>query len=210
MPSRVVCISAADGADAEEVGRAVAAALGFRLVDEHVVAHAARTAEVPLEAVAGVERRRSFVARLLEDIGPSTSAAAVAMGGFAIAIDDSTPAGDELRAFIRAAIEDIAAEGDAVIVAHAASVALADSQDALRVLVTASPETRQERLAQARGIDDGEARKLLRTVDANRADYLKRFYGIGQELPTHYDLVLSTDRLTSEQAAEIVVQAARA
>jgi cytidylate kinase len=209
MPSRVVCISSSDGAGAEAVGRAVARALGFRLVDEHVVAHAAQTAGVPLSTIAGVERRKSFVARLIEDHGPTTSAAAVAMGGIAIPLEDGPPPTDELRSFIRAAIEDIAAEGDVVIVAHAASHALADGAATLRVLVTASPATRQGRLAQARGIEDGEAGRLLRKVDANRADYLKRFYGVGEELPTHYDLVLSTDRLTPEQAADIVVHAAR-
>jgi cytidylate kinase len=156
-----------------------------------------------------VERRKSFVARLIEDHGPTTSAAAVAMGGIAIPLEDGPPPTDELRSFIRAAIEDIAAEGDVVIVAHAASHALADGAATLRVLVTASPATRQGRLAQARGIEDGEAGRLLRKVDANRADYLKRFYGVGEELPTHYDLVLSTDRLTPEQAADIVVHAAR-
>ena len=45
---------------------------------------------------------------------------------------------DELRAYIREAIEETAGHGKAVIVAHAASHALAGRQDALRVLVTAS------------------------------------------------------------------------
>lgn len=45
--------------------------------------------------------------------------------------------------------------------------------------------------------------------DAGRADYLKRFYGVGGELPTHYDLVLNTDRLDAETAAELVLLAVR-
>lgn len=208
MTARVVCISAADGAGAEEVGRLVAGELGFRLVDEHVIARAADRAGVEPSTVAEVERRKSFVARMLEDLAPSATAAAVGMGAFPAPLDD-VPASDELRAFIRAAIEDVAEEGDAVIVAHAASVALAGRDGALRVLVTASPEVREQRLAAAQGLADGDARKLLRKADANRADYLKRFYGVGEELPTHYDVVLSTDRITPEQAARLVVHAAR-
>jgi cytidylate kinase len=210
MASRVVCISATDGAGAEQVGRVVARALGFRLVDEHVIVSAAERAGISPAAVAEVERRKSFVARMLDDIGPATTAAAVSMGGFAAPIDDGVPPSDELRALIRAAIEDVAEEGDAVIVAHAASIALSQRDGALRVLITASPELRERRLAQARGVDDGDARKLLRKVDANRADYLKRFYGVSEETPTLYDLVVSTDRLTPEQAAALVVHAARA
>jgi cytidylate kinase len=131
------------------------------------------------------------------------------MGGFVAPMDDGVPASDELRALIRAAIEDVAEEGDAVIVAHAASIALAQREGALRVWITASPNLRQARIAQTRDLTSDDAKKLLRKVDANRADYLKRFYGVSEELPTHYDLVLSTDRLTPEQAAEIIVQAAR-
>ena len=40
-----------------------------------------------------------------------------------------------------------------------------------------------------------------------RRDYLKRFYELDEELPTHYDLVVNTDVLTLEQAAGLVVHA---
>ena len=40
------------------------------------------------------------------------------------------------------------------------------------------------------------------------ADTLKRFYDIDHELPTHYDLVLNTDALSVEDAAELIVHSA--
>ena len=40
------------------------------------------------------------------------------------------------------------------------------------------------------------------------ADYIKRFYGISSELPTHYDLVVNTDRLAPQAAARLIVHAA--
>jgi hypothetical protein len=60
------------------------------------------------------------------------------------------------------------------------------------------------------GVDEPEAAKLLEESDAGRAAYLRRFYGVSAELPTHYDLVLNTDRLGTDLAAGLVVQAARA
>jgi cytidylate kinase len=95
-----------------------------------------------------------------------------------------------------------------VIASHAASIALAKRNDTLRVLVTASPETRGERFAETRGLSERDAAREIRSSDAGRADYLRRFYGIEAEEPTIYDLVVSTDRLTPEAAAEIVVFAA--
>jgi cytidylate kinase len=78
----------------------------------------------------------------------------------------------------------------------------------LRVLVTASPRTRTARVAEEAGIDEAQAAKALKDSDAGRADYLKRFYDIRDESPTHYDLVLNTDALSIEQAAEVVARAA--
>jgi cytidylate kinase len=110
---------------------------------------------------------------------------------------------------IRSVIEETAAAGSSVIVAHAASLALAGREGVLRVLVTASPRTRAQRLASAAGMDDKQAARAIKQSDAGRADYIKRFYSIGAELPTHYDLVVNTDRLGPEDAARLIVEAAR-
>jgi cytidylate kinase len=113
---------------------------------------------------------------------------------------------DDFRGLIRTAIEETAAECDCVIVAHAASVALSKRAGTLRVLVTASPETRARRMAKAKGIDERAAVKLVEESDAGRADYLKRFYGLRAEPPTLYDLVVNTDRLSLEEAARLIAE----
>jgi cytidylate kinase len=115
---------------------------------------------------------------------------------------------DELRNLIRAAIEETAERGSAVIVSHAASHALASQPDVLRVLVTASPSIRRERVASERDLNDKDAARAVDQSDAARADYLKRFYGAKSELPTQYDFVVNTDRLLPDQAVSLVALAA--
>ena len=110
---------------------------------------------------------------------------------------------------IRSVLWESAEAGDAVIVAHAASLALATRADVLRVLITASPETRARRVAEAQAIDEAEAGKQIERGDANRADYLKRFYEVSTELPTHYDIVLNTDMIAPADAARLILTAAR-
>jgi cytidylate kinase len=131
------------------------------------------------------------------------------MSGHGAATGDLGPSRDLLRGLIRSVLWESAERGNAVIVAHAASLALANRTDVLRVWITASPETRARRLAEAQNIAAAEAKKLVARGDANRADYLKRFYGASSELPTHYDIVLNTDRVASEDAAALVLSAAR-
>ena len=114
----------------------------------------------------------------------------------------------EIQALIREAIEQTAARGDVVITAHAASHALEPSASILRVLVTASPSTRAVRVSEEAGVDIAKAERTVKAADAARRDYLKRFYNVAEELPTHYDLVVNTDLISLEQAAAIVSGAA--
>jgi len=80
----------------------------------------------------------------------------------------------------------------------------------LRVLVTASPETRSSRVAEAASLDAKKASKAVADSDAQRAAYLKRFYGVGDELTTHYDLALNSDSLSVELMTDLVVRAVTA
>jgi cytidylate kinase len=202
----VVCISSEDGAGAAEASRLIAETLGFGLIDEGILTRAAEEAGVEREVVADVERRKSAVIKLLEGFGPANVGAA----GIVMLPQDvgyGRPASNDLRVLIRSVIEDIASSGSVVIVAHAASLALAARDDVLRVFITASPETRARRLAESQEVDEKEAARMIKRGDANRADYIKRFYRIDAELPTHYDLVINTDKLTPEDAARLVLDA---
>jgi cytidylate kinase len=203
---RVVCISHATGAGGEEVGRLVADELGFLYLDNEIVAQAAARAGVGHADVADAERRRSLIARALDAIAQGSGET------WTLSTVGLPPTGGrlgryDLLALIREAIEQAAARGDVVIVAHAASHVVA-SAGALRVLVTASPERRAKRLAKLQGIDPDEARRKIKDADAGRRDYLKSFHGIDPEAPTHYDLVLNTDALRIEEAAHVVSHAA--
>lgn len=191
------------GAGGEDVARLVGERLGFVYVDEEIISRAAERGEIHPETVADEERRKSLIANLLTAMADSGAT----FGTPPVAATWNEPSSDEVRSFIRDAIEEVAARGKAVIVAHAASHALGRSSGALRVLITASPETRATRLAEANGLDRSEAEKAIKSSDLARADYLKRFYGV-KELPTSYDLVVNTDALSLERAADVIVHAA--
>ncbi len=198
MASRSVCISPTDGSGGELVGPMVAEALGLQLINAQIVTRAAEEAGVDPAAVMDAEGRRSLATRLL---GRLTDAGPVATEA------EADP--EALREVIRAVIVEAGERGDAVIVTHAASYALAGRTDVLRVLISASPGSRAERIAEAKGWNDDAAAKAVARGDAGRAAYLKRFYGIDAELPEHYDLVIDTDEVDAVAAAELIVRAAR-
>ena len=204
MQTRVVTVSHATGAGGSAVAHAVAAKLGFRYIDEDIIAVAAQKQGVDAALVADTERRKTFVERLIAGLAEAVNPAA--MGGGTLVTETVTPDAS-LRTLIIDAIRETADRGNAVIVSHGASIPLAGRADTLRVFVTASVDTRVQRVAQSGGTRD--AARFVGDNDVARADYLQRFYGIEQELPTHYDLVINTDALSFDEAADIVAAVAR-
>jgi cytidylate kinase len=206
MGRTVICVSHATGAGGTELGRLVAEKLGFRLVDEEIVTRAAENQNVSVADLADVERRKSLLSRILRDMaaGAASGPGELYVSAYAAELQ---PDKNSLRGLIRESINETAAEGKVVIVSHAASYALVGRDDVLRVLVTASTDTRIRRMTSA-SADEKQATKAIGAEDAGRSDYLKRFYGVSQELPTHYDLVVNTDRVAVEKWADIVADAA--
>ncbi len=142
-------MSGLDGAEMREIAQAVAAELKYAVVDEEIV----------LQAAACRRPRPGRRSPTRSVAGPSSS------GRSAASVRASTPArlpvagagytagmglGEDIRGLLVQAIEEAADRGEVVIAAHAASHALAERPDVVRVLVTASPETRRARVAAER------------------------------------------------------------
>jgi hypothetical protein len=211
QPKRIICVSHLTGAEGEVVARGVAERLGFRYLDQEIIETAAESVDLHPSVVGEVERRRSLMTRIGElmrgqSMPSRPDAAAQRRSGDAGLRD--VPADEDLRALIRDAIREAAEDGDIVIASHAASMVLSGRPDVLRVLVTASQKRRAERIGGVPNLDARRAEKVLAEEDAARADYLKRFHGVELELPTHYDLVLNTDKISPKRAADLIVLAA--
>ncbi len=214
MDFNVVCISRTLAAQGEVVGKLLAERLGFRYVDERIIERAAQLAQVDPKLVADVEHRRPLLQRLLEKLAtaqdlvdPVTMVTGLPLSLLAPGSGGHRETPEDLRLLIRAAIHEVAAAGQAVILAHAASMALAGTAGVLRVLLTASAETRAHRLAETDGISAQEAAASIAASDRERGNYFRSFYKIKEELPTHYDVVVNTDALTPAQAAVTILSA---
>jgi len=199
----VIAISRAMGAGGEEIGRRVASELGLRYADEEIIVRAAEKAGVSPETIAKAESTPPLIERILDSLGrlpqPVEMSAVVPI---------VTEAPEAYTGLIEHVIKETATQGNVVIVGHAASIPLAGSARLLRVLITAPEELRTKRLADARGMGIEKARKAIRHSDGERRRYLERFYGLEEERPDRYDLVVNTDCLSLEDAARIIVTAA--
>jgi cytidylate kinase len=74
----------------------------------------------------------------------------------------------------------------------------------LKVLVTAPAEARAQLVMERDKVGRKEAFRLIREVDAQRRKWGRRLYGIDPWDPTLYDLALHIDRVTVEDAVDMI------
>lgn len=197
MSYSVITIARTVGSGGEQLGRTLAEESGKRYVDSEIIDRAAQLAGATVGEVARAEGRKGLMERILDNLAKSG-------GGFGeIPVTPALLQAPGYEELIIEVIRETAEAGNAIIVAHGAAIPLARTEGVLRVLVTASPETRAARLsAEAHG--ELRAKKMVEESDAARADFFRRFYNVASEQPTQYDLVINTDHLSAVDAAALV------
>jgi hypothetical protein len=205
MPRNVVCISRTLAAGGEDIGQRVARSLGYRYADEEIIVRAAEQAGVPKETVEQAEHPPGLIGRVLENLGRTPIEPEMWVGGAML----PNPPSAGYEGLIKQVLVETASEGNVVIVAHGASLALAGRDGVLRVLVTGSPSVRAQHVAEHANVDVKEAAKAVEASDKARRDYLRHFYDIRDESPLHYDLTINSDTITPESAAGMILEATK-
>jgi Cytidylate kinase len=202
----IVTVSRQIGAGGSEIASRVAAALGFRLVDNELIDRVALQAGLSRTQVANREERApGFLERLVRALSRSVPELQSAPA-------DRPPEPEEksLVAATERVVADLAAEGRVVLVGRAAPAVLSGTHDALHVKIVAPVLFRIARIREADGVDEREAERRLRESDANRARYHRHHYGRDWSDPANYHMVLNTGALGLEGATDLIVLRAKA
>jgi cytidylate kinase len=180
----------------------MAEALGFTFVDREIVEEAARRLGVEPEVAEEWDERAPAI---VEEIGLALAAASPEFGLSALPeLDDRALAGATKRVIL-----SLADAGNYVVLGRGAQAALAGWADACHIALVGDLGDRVQRIMQWQNVDQREARSRCERVDAERAGYVKHFYGKDIRDPLLYDSVLNTSRLGLEAAAELAVAVAR-
>ena len=202
----IVTVSRQIGAGGSEIAGRVAAALGFRLVDNELIDRVALQTGLSRTYVANREERApGFLERLVRALSRSAPE-------LQSAPPERPPEPEEtsLVAATEKVVADLAAEGRVVLVGRAAPAVLSGSHDVLHVKIVATVPFRIARIREADRIDEREAERRLRESDANRARYHRHHYGRDWGDPANYHMVLNTGSLGVEGATDLIVVRARA
>jgi hypothetical protein len=215
----------------------VADRLGLQYLDREILDSVAREAGVPAESVSAIEERAGRLARVLHLLGARPKLPAVASASIREqdAIEERVQALMERDGLSREAafvqlessggqqyvprpdyldllssvILEYAAEGKAMIVGRGGQMILRALPAVLHVQIIASFETRVYNIIQREEVKWREAAHSVRRADEQRSGYLRRFYNADWLDSSLYDLVINTDRIPTETAVEMIIQAAQ-
>ena len=102
-------------------------------------------------------------------------------------------------------LQSIAIEESCVIAGRSAVFGMNGFPNRLNVLIQASMEYRVKRLMDKRGITEKEAKKIIKDVDEQREEYLKNNAHTSRYDTRNYNLVISMDGKTEEEAVKIIL-----
>ncbi len=198
----VVTVSRQYGAGGLTVGRALAGSLGFVFVDREITERAAaRLGLDPATAAARDERAPALV----EEVG---LALAASTPGFDLGpipeLDDRT-----LAEATRRVIVSLADAGGYVILGRGSQAALQARPDACSLSLVGDRKDRIRRIMRSQNLSEKDAGARCDRVDADRAGYVKRFYGRDIGDPLLYDCILNTSRVELDEALAVALDVAR-
>ena len=197
----VVTVSRQYGAGGLRVAPALAERLGYRFVDREVIEQAAARIGVDPEVARDRDERAPA---LVEQIGMALAHGTPEFGMAEVRLDDQ-----ELAEAIRAVIESLANAGGYVILGRGAQAALHGRADACHFHLVGLLSDRARRVARSQSLTEDEAKVRCKKIDAERAGYVRRFYGVDIEDRLLYDCVVNTSSLGLEGAIETALAACR-
>jgi cytidylate kinase len=104
-------------------------------------------------------------------------------------------------------ILQLAELGNVILVGRGANVITASLPHVFHVRLVGSFDHRLERVQTRHRVSREAARKFIRKEDAGRRRYLQRYFGKDIDDPLLYHLVINTDWVPVERAAELIAQA---
>lgn len=110
---------------------------------------------------------------------------------------------------LQAVVYEVAKRGQGIILGHGSQVLLRDFGCALHVRIYGSESSRIENLMNQRGLSRDAADKLIHKTDNERRGFLQFAFHMDWKDQSLYDLVINRDKLSTDLAAKLIIEAAQ-
>ena len=207
----VITISRQFGAAGVPVGRALADRFKAELLDRAIVAQVALRSGIPERDLEMYdERLPSIWQRVAAALAVSTPEPQAATLPY-IENLPMTSMHDRLVEITRAVIEEAAERGNAVIIGRGAAFVLGKRPGAVHVQLHASMDARVryllarvEEIPEEARPEERSLRELCQSIDAARADYVRRLFGADWLDVRNYDVAIDVGRLGVTRTVDVI------
>lgn len=112
-----------------------------------------------------------------------------------------------MRQKISETILRLAAQGNVILIGRGANIIAAGLRHTFHVRLVGSLEARTEHIQKIRNLGRREAMEFIQQEDRGRRRYLKKYFGKEIDDPLLYHLVINTDSISYENAANLIGEA---
>ncbi len=200
MRYRALTVSREFGSGGAEIANIIAEELGWRLVDKDLITEISKKENVPPSEVAAFDEKVDpwfhRITRLVWGLG--------ADGISAVAPVEMFDA-EKAASLARRVIEEAYKMGQCVIVGRGAQCVLRDKADVFHAFIYARLADRVARL-QTRVSPGTDIHALIRSMDAQRVDYVRLHYKQNWLNPYLYDIMIDSKN-QPEKAARLIISA---
>jgi cytidylate kinase len=195
---RIITIEREYGSGAAEIAKRLASRLGWKLWDRELTEEIARVARVDTAAVSKCEERVDGRFQRLVKVFWRGSYERSTNLDFEYSFD-----ADRMVEIGERVMHEIASQGNCVIVGRGAPYHLRERPDAFHVFLYA-PRAEKLRRIQRQGKSLREAEELVETVDRERIEFVKHYFGADWPTRSLYILMINT-LIGNEKVIEVVL-----
>jgi len=181
----IIVISRGNLTRGKEVAGKTAEKLGYRCISREVLLEASEEFNVPeIKLIQSIDQVPSFFDRMSQKAKKYVT-------------------------YIQSALLHNLQQGNVVYHGFAGHFFVQDNPHVIKVRVNSGMSDRVRLVMERDGVSEKQALAFLKKIDALRKKWSRKLYGMDPEDSSHYDLVVLLSRLTVEDAADLICQAAR-
>ncbi|MBQ1236627.1 MAG: cytidylate kinase-like family protein [Oscillospiraceae bacterium] len=186
----IITLGRQHGSNGHDIAKALAEELGFPCYDKEIVDHAAENSNFSKEIFKSYDEKRvsNYIVPSPHYFGMSE--------GFRMNIKIASAQFDAIRS--------LADAGDGIFVGRCADYVLRNREDVLRVFIKADMPFRIKTIMARKGLNEDQAKKLIKEVDKDRSSYYKYYTDQIWGDCEYYDVCIDSSRIGVDGAVQVI------
>lgn len=196
----VITINREAGSGGRTVGRKLAEKLGVKYCDKAIVEGLTKKFGLSIERIEEIKaQKKSWWKDINNYYNTLVNSASQPMDA-QVKLDNTSIFETEKRI-----LQELAAQSSCVVAGRTGFMVFRQWPNHLNIFIQASMEYRVKRIMNKENVSDEKARNIIAKLDADRETYIKKYENTSRYDTRNYQLVISMDDLSEDDAVEIIM-----